>query len=191
MIPLSQYPGNRPLIFLSARVHPGETNASWVMKGTLEFLMSTSPLAASLREAYIFKIIPMLNPDGVVNGKWVGKKKSIERNEHAFTAFKCAHWRCIYLPNLGLHVGHSFIHINTHNILSWMILQLLLCSPPLSILPLFCCLLSAVVIVVLWVGKIWIASGRIPILSSTPPSTTLRACCSTLHTYKGRHWYDL
>ncbi|XP_078106974.1 cytosolic carboxypeptidase 1 isoform X3 [Sander vitreus] len=59
---------NRPLIFLSARVHPGETNASWVMKGTLEFLMSTSPLAASLREAYIFKIIPMLNPDGVVNG---------------------------------------------------------------------------------------------------------------------------
>lgn len=60
---------NRPLIFLSARVHPGETNASWVMKGTLEFLMGTSPLAASLREAYIFKIVPMLNPDGVINGK--------------------------------------------------------------------------------------------------------------------------
>lgn len=59
---------NRPLIFLSARVHPGETNASWVMKGTLEFLMGTSPLAASLREAYIFKIVPMLNPDGVING---------------------------------------------------------------------------------------------------------------------------
>ncbi|XP_040897727.1 cytosolic carboxypeptidase 1 isoform X1 [Toxotes jaculatrix] len=59
---------NRPLIFLSARVHPGETNASWVMKGTLEFLMGSSPLAASLREAYIFKIVPMLNPDGVVNG---------------------------------------------------------------------------------------------------------------------------
>ncbi|XP_026198472.1 cytosolic carboxypeptidase 1 isoform X2 [Anabas testudineus] len=59
---------NRPLIFLSARVHPGETNASWVMKGTLEFLMGTSSLAASLREAYIFKIVPMLNPDGVVNG---------------------------------------------------------------------------------------------------------------------------
>ncbi|KAM9810611.1 cytosolic carboxypeptidase 1 [Neosynchiropus ocellatus] len=59
---------NRPLIFLSARVHPGETNASWVMKGTLEFLMGSSSMAASLREAYIFKIVPMLNPDGVVNG---------------------------------------------------------------------------------------------------------------------------
>uniref|UniRef100_A0A674AFS4 Cytosolic carboxypeptidase 1 n=1 Tax=Salmo trutta TaxID=8032 RepID=A0A674AFS4_SALTR len=59
---------NRPLVFLSSRVHPGETNASWVMKGTLEFLMGSSPLAHSLREAYIFKIVPMLNPDGVVNG---------------------------------------------------------------------------------------------------------------------------
>ncbi|XP_067171787.1 cytosolic carboxypeptidase 1 isoform X3 [Apteryx mantelli] len=59
---------NRPYIFLSARVHPGETNASWVMKGTLEYLMSNHPSAQSLRESYIFKIIPMLNPDGVING---------------------------------------------------------------------------------------------------------------------------
>ncbi|XP_059118772.1 cytosolic carboxypeptidase 1 isoform X4 [Peromyscus eremicus] len=59
---------NRPYIFLSARVHPGETNASWVMKGTLEYLMSNSPTAQSLRESYIFKIVPMLNPDGVING---------------------------------------------------------------------------------------------------------------------------
>ncbi|XP_057578043.1 cytosolic carboxypeptidase 1 isoform X2 [Hippopotamus amphibius kiboko] len=59
---------NRPYVFLSARVHPGETNASWVMKGTLEYLMSNNPTAQSLRESYIFKIVPMLNPDGVVNG---------------------------------------------------------------------------------------------------------------------------
>ncbi|KFP59246.1 Cytosolic carboxypeptidase 1, partial [Cathartes aura] len=59
---------NRPYVFLSARVHPGETNASWVMKGTLEYLMSNNPSAQSLRESYIFKIIPMLNPDGVING---------------------------------------------------------------------------------------------------------------------------
>uniref|UniRef100_A0A4X2LVS0 Cytosolic carboxypeptidase 1 n=1 Tax=Vombatus ursinus TaxID=29139 RepID=A0A4X2LVS0_VOMUR len=59
---------NRPYIFLSARVHPGETNSSWVMKGTLEYLMSSNPTAQSLRESYIFKIVPMLNPDGVING---------------------------------------------------------------------------------------------------------------------------
>ncbi|XP_051979103.1 cytosolic carboxypeptidase 4-like isoform X2 [Xyrauchen texanus] len=59
---------NRPCVVLTARVHPGESNSSWVMKGTLEFLCSSDPVAESLREAYIFKIIPMLNPDGVING---------------------------------------------------------------------------------------------------------------------------
>ncbi|KAL0968063.1 hypothetical protein UPYG_G00261840 [Umbra pygmaea] len=59
---------NRPCVVLTARVHPGESNASWVMKGTLEFLCSNDPVAEGLREAYIFKIIPMLNPDGVING---------------------------------------------------------------------------------------------------------------------------
>ncbi|XP_077988802.1 cytosolic carboxypeptidase 1-like isoform X2 [Glandiceps talaboti] len=58
----------RPYIFLSGRVHPGESNASWVMKGTLNFLMSQHPTAQALRDIYIFKIVPMLNPDGVING---------------------------------------------------------------------------------------------------------------------------
>ena len=60
--------GNRPCIVLTGRVHPGESNASWVMKGTLEFLCSSDPVAQTLREAFVFKIIPMLNPDGVING---------------------------------------------------------------------------------------------------------------------------
>ncbi|KAM3870035.1 cytosolic carboxypeptidase 4 [Diretmus argenteus] len=59
---------NRPYIVLTARVHPGEPNASWVMKGTLEFLCSSDPVAQCLREEFVFKIIPMLNPDGVING---------------------------------------------------------------------------------------------------------------------------
>ncbi|XP_029290026.1 cytosolic carboxypeptidase 4 [Cottoperca gobio] len=59
---------NRPCIILTCRVHPGESNASWVMKGTLEFLCSSDPVAQSLREAFVFKLIPILNPDGVING---------------------------------------------------------------------------------------------------------------------------
>ncbi|XP_055969890.1 cytosolic carboxypeptidase 4 [Sorex fumeus] len=58
----------RPCHVLTARVHPGESNASWVMKGALEFLASSDPVAQLLRETFIFKLIPMLNPDGVVNG---------------------------------------------------------------------------------------------------------------------------
>uniref|UniRef100_A0A8C8R814 tubulin-glutamate carboxypeptidase n=1 Tax=Pelusios castaneus TaxID=367368 RepID=A0A8C8R814_9SAUR len=59
---------NRPYAVLMARVHPGESNASWVMKGTMEFLVSSDPIAELLRKCFIFKIIPMLNPDGVING---------------------------------------------------------------------------------------------------------------------------
>ncbi|KAL2093489.1 hypothetical protein ACEWY4_010801 [Coilia grayii] len=66
---------NRPCVVLTARVHPGESNASWVMKGSLEFLCSSDPLAQSLREAFIFKIIPMLNPDGVINGTRTPRNK--------------------------------------------------------------------------------------------------------------------
>lgn len=63
--------GCRPYQVITARVHPGESNASWVMKGTLEFLVSSDPVAKLLRENFVFKIIPMLNPDGVINGKYV------------------------------------------------------------------------------------------------------------------------
>ncbi|XP_035869444.1 cytosolic carboxypeptidase 4 [Phyllostomus discolor] len=62
----------RPYQVITARVHPGESNSSWVMKGALEFLVSSDPVARLLRESFIFKIIPMLNPDGVINGKYVG-----------------------------------------------------------------------------------------------------------------------
>ena len=37
----------RRLVVLSARVHPGETNASWVMQGCLEFLTSIHPAKSS------------------------------------------------------------------------------------------------------------------------------------------------
>lgn len=58
----------RALVFLTARVHPGESNSSWIMDGVVRFLMSMDERAARARERYIFKIIPMLNPEGVIYG---------------------------------------------------------------------------------------------------------------------------
>eukprot|EP00047_Mylnosiga_fluctuans_P021256 m.102459 g.102459 ORF g.102459 m.102459 type:complete len:752 (-) comp8825_c0_seq3:132-2387(-) len=60
----------RPAIVISARVHPGETNASWMMKGVLDFLLSDDPDAEVLRDSFLFKIVPMLNPDGVIVGNY-------------------------------------------------------------------------------------------------------------------------
>eukprot|EP01135_Chromosphaera_perkinsii_P010351 Nk52_evm23s2118 gene=Nk52_evmTU23s2118 len=55
-------------IVITGRVHPGESNASWGVKGLIEFLVGPSPDAKILRENFIFKIVPMLNPDGVIIG---------------------------------------------------------------------------------------------------------------------------
>uniref|UniRef100_A0A2K5ECX2 Cytosolic carboxypeptidase 2 n=1 Tax=Aotus nancymaae TaxID=37293 RepID=A0A2K5ECX2_AOTNA len=57
-------------VVLSARVHPGESNGSWVMKGFLDFILSNSPDAQLLRDIFVFKVLPMLNPDGVIVGNY-------------------------------------------------------------------------------------------------------------------------
>ena len=55
-------------MILTSRVHPGETNSSWIMHGLLNFLTANTPEARLLRLTYVFKIIPMLNVEGVING---------------------------------------------------------------------------------------------------------------------------
>ena len=82
-------------VVITARVHPGETNASWMMKGIIDYLVGPSLDATILRwgglrgcecaracgggcsrvtddcrDNFVFKIVPMLNPDGVINGNY-------------------------------------------------------------------------------------------------------------------------
>ena len=58
----------RRAIVITARVHPGESNASFIVEGILQFLVSDDEDAKYLRNNFVFKIIPMLNPDGVIIG---------------------------------------------------------------------------------------------------------------------------
>lgn len=60
---------NKKIIFISSRVHPGETPASFVLNGFLSMLLDRKSIVSiTLRRMYVFKIIPFLNPDGVYNG---------------------------------------------------------------------------------------------------------------------------
>ena len=88
---------NKKAIIFTARVHPGESSSSFVMQGLIEFLISNEPKAVNLRKYYIFKIIPMLNPDGVIRGNFrmnsVGKDLNRmwteENEENSPSVFYC------------------------------------------------------------------------------------------------------
>lgn len=56
------------VIFILARSHSGASPASFVTQGLLEFLIGNHPTAKTLRERFVFKILPMMNPDGVFLG---------------------------------------------------------------------------------------------------------------------------
>jgi murein tripeptide amidase MpaA len=59
-----QFP-DKEIIFVSARVHPGEVPAQHTFKGIFNLLMDKNDkYAIELRKHYVFKLIPMLNPDG-------------------------------------------------------------------------------------------------------------------------------
>lgn len=68
-------PIEKQVIVLTSRVHPGETNASWMMHGLMETLLNPQgkeeeDLVRNLKDYFEIYIIPMLNVDGVVNGNY-------------------------------------------------------------------------------------------------------------------------
>ncbi len=66
----SQKKEPKMLIYVIARQHPGETPASYIVEGLISFLLSCSQEAKELRDKYEFKIVPMMNVDGVISGNY-------------------------------------------------------------------------------------------------------------------------
>eukprot|EP00993_Chasmostoma_nieuportense_P000726 NODE_1668_length_1418_cov_28.577847_g1583_i0.p1 GENE.NODE_1668_length_1418_cov_28.577847_g1583_i0~~NODE_1668_length_1418_cov_28.577847_g1583_i0.p1 ORF type:complete len:435 (+),score=119.84 NODE_1668_length_1418_cov_28.577847_g1583_i0:11-1315(+) len=80
--PLNDKKLPKKIVFLTARVHPGETPASHLCHGALAFLISDHPLARILRSNLVFKIVPMLNPDGVFLGNYRCSSLGFDLNRH-------------------------------------------------------------------------------------------------------------
>ncbi|XP_066958146.1 cytosolic carboxypeptidase-like protein 5 isoform X1 [Macrobrachium rosenbergii] len=58
------------VVVILARVHAGESPTSYMVQGMMEFLTGNSTEATTLRDHVVFKIIPMLNPDGTYLGNY-------------------------------------------------------------------------------------------------------------------------
>lgn len=58
----------KKIVFVTGRVHPGETPGSHMLNGFLKWAISQDPRATEARKHFVFKVIPILNPDGVYRG---------------------------------------------------------------------------------------------------------------------------
>ena len=98
---------NKKIIILIARQHPGETVGSFVIKGCIDFLLNDSEEAKKLRELYIFKIIPMMNPDGVLSGNSRTSFAGCDLNRRWLKPNEIMHPEIYHIKNMILSLAEN------------------------------------------------------------------------------------
>ena len=70
------------MVFVTARVHPGETPSSHTVFGLLRFVVSDHADAKLLRKKVTFVFVPLLNPDGCFHGNYRSDSSGKDLNRH-------------------------------------------------------------------------------------------------------------
>jgi len=80
-------PEAKRAVLIIGRQHPPETTGSGALIGFVDQLSSDAPLARRFRQDTFIILVPVLNPDGVVEGHWRGNAdgKDINRDWGTFT----------------------------------------------------------------------------------------------------------
>jgi hypothetical protein len=74
-------------VWLHARTHPAETGPSFILEGLIQAVLNEDALGRSLRQHFIFNIVPMHNIDGVILGNYRTNASSINlENTWFFTS---------------------------------------------------------------------------------------------------------
>jgi hypothetical protein len=58
----------KKVVFITALQHAGEYPGGFIVEGMVNYLLSEGPVPDEVRKKTIFKIVPMLNPDGIYHG---------------------------------------------------------------------------------------------------------------------------
>mmetsp|Transcript_66797 Transcript_66797/g.111893 ORF Transcript_66797/g.111893 Transcript_66797/m.111893 type:complete len:439 (-) Transcript_66797:1599-2915(-) len=120
--PLNDKKQTKRVIFITARVHPGESPASFMCHGLLSFLVCDHPYAKILRNNLVFKIVPMLNPDGVFLGNYRCSSMGYDLNRHWLNPDPWAHAPILHTRKLLLELAADpnvpldfFIDLHAHS----------------------------------------------------------------------------
>ena len=60
---------DKKIIYIIGRQHAAETSSSHMLKGMIDFLISDDPDAETMRNNFVWYIVPIVNPDGVYLGR--------------------------------------------------------------------------------------------------------------------------
>jgi predicted deacylase len=58
----------KKVVLITALQHAGEYPGGFIVEGLVNFLLSNDPVAVQARKESIYKIVPMMNPDGIFHG---------------------------------------------------------------------------------------------------------------------------